>query len=466
MYGNAYRKLTLTVGLLVCGASALGSSSSARAQVRPVGPSGVAASSALYSGLELQGIVGPIALYPDDLLGIVLAASAYPLQIVEAARFVGANENARLEPNPRWDESVVALLNYPEVLMLMSDDLEWTAELGDALVDQQDEVLDAVQRFRARAYAAGNLRSDEHQVVRNRGGFIEISSVDPRLIYVPHYEPELVVVAHRAPAYFYYPRPYPIYDFPYPAGYAFTGVFWGVTTAFVVRWRSHALHVYCYGERGHPYFGHRYHTAFYARHAVDVYVNRAGSVWRPSPRRFSSPRRFRVRHPAAGSRELGGERHTPRVVAGERRRRDTARLESNHVRAPDPAMRRSRETRRRPLGDVPSSIGRVGRPSAMGGVGGSHEPTTRGRRQPVEAAGRGRPRASSSRAAPTRAGRVSRQSNAGNSRRPGAAGRHFARQPGRVSGQRAPRADSGRARSSARGRVRAGRAQVLQRSRR
>ena len=114
----------------------------------------------LLSHADLQELVGPIALYPDDLLAIVLPASAYPLQIVEAARFLKALESdPGLTPDEDWDDAVVALLNYPEILALLNEDLDWTLQLGDAVVAQQADVVAAVETFRDRAYAAGNFES-------------------------------------------------------------------------------------------------------------------------------------------------------------------------------------------------------------------------------------------------------------------------------------------------------------------
>ena len=113
---------------------------------------------------ELEELVGPIALYPDDLMSIVLPASTYPLQIVQAARYLEDYEsNNDLAPDDDWDDSVVALLNYPEVIELMNEDLDWTWALGEAALYQQTELLDAIQDFRERADAAGNLQTYERQ---------------------------------------------------------------------------------------------------------------------------------------------------------------------------------------------------------------------------------------------------------------------------------------------------------------
>ena len=116
----------------------------------------------LLAAAELEELVGPIALYPDDLLAIVLPASAYPLQIVEAARFLEDLEaDASLKPDPDWDDSVVALLNYPEVVALLNDDIDWTWRLGEAVVAQQEDVVSAVESVGSRntPKAAMRIRS-------------------------------------------------------------------------------------------------------------------------------------------------------------------------------------------------------------------------------------------------------------------------------------------------------------------
>ena len=225
--------------------------------------------------LELQELVGPVALYPDDLLAVVLPASAYPLQIAAAARFLEEREHdPTLEPDPDWDDSVVALLNYPEVVELLNEDLDWTYRLGEAVVAQQTDVIAAVESFRDRAYAAGNLKSDEYQTVARNDGALHITPVADDAIYVPYYEPARVVTYQTRPAYYYYPRPCPVYYYPYASGYRFNrGYFWGVTTAFSIGWYSDSLNVWHHSYRGHPYFGYRYRSNdwWYRRPTINVY---------------------------------------------------------------------------------------------------------------------------------------------------------------------------------------------------
>jgi hypothetical protein len=252
------------------------------------------------SAYELQELVGPVALYPDDLLAIVLPASTYPLQVIEAGRFLERLEDdPTLKPDDSWDDSVIALLNYPEVVELMNDDLDWTWRLGEAVVAQQSDVVAAVEAFRDRAYAAGNLKTDGYQTVTKESGVVSIRPAADDIIYVPYYEPTRVVVRQPRPVYYYYPQPYPVYYYPYPSHYAFNrGFFWGVTTAFTIGWATDHLSVYHHSYHGHPYFGYTYWDRWwYRRPSISVYnttyvrnttsrvtINRyySGDQWRPT----------------------------------------------------------------------------------------------------------------------------------------------------------------------------------------
>ncbi len=228
----------------------------------------------LLTSVELEELVGPIALYPDDLLAIVLPAAAYPLQLIDAGRFLDELENdSSLKPDQEWDDSIVALLNYPEVIELLNEDIDWTWRLGEAVVAQQGDVVGAIESFRDRAYAAGNLKSDDYQEVNYNDGVIEITPVSDDVIYVPYYEPERVVIYQPRPVYYYYPRAYPVYYYPYSSSYAFDrGYFWGVTTAFTIGWLTDSLHVYHHSYRGHPYYRHRYNDYYwYRRPSINVY---------------------------------------------------------------------------------------------------------------------------------------------------------------------------------------------------
>jgi hypothetical protein len=262
------------------------------AAVRPSAAQEAPATVEIASADELATLVGPIALYPDDLVAIVLPASTYPLQVVQAARFMeDRKRDSNLEPDEDWDDSVVALLNYPEVVELLNGDLDWTYDLGAAVLNQRADVLNAIQAFRDQAYAAGNLRSDERQTVARDDGAIAIKPADPQVIYVPYYEPDRVVVYQPTPVYYYYPRRYPVYYYPYPAHYTFdTGFFWGVRSWYSIGWHSHHVHVYDWHYQSHPYFGWSYYDPWYPRNVyVNINVNRSNYVWEPRQRYGGRP---------------------------------------------------------------------------------------------------------------------------------------------------------------------------------
>jgi hypothetical protein len=178
---------------------------------------------------DLSQLVGRIALYPDDLVGIILPASTNPLQLVQADRFLDKRKaDPKLPVDEKWDDAVKSLLNYPDVVKMMSGDLDWTAALGEAVVADQGAVLEAVQSFRRRAQAAGNLKSDGKQVVTVEKEIVTIVPADPQVIYVPQYNPTTVVTYGAAPMWGYYPTPYPSYYYPYAPGAALAaGVIWG-----------------------------------------------------------------------------------------------------------------------------------------------------------------------------------------------------------------------------------------------
>ncbi|MEO8465321.1 MAG: DUF3300 domain-containing protein [Gammaproteobacteria bacterium] len=308
------------------------------AVVKPVAAQQPAADKILAPA-DLQNVVGPIALYPDDLIGIVLPASTYPLQVVEAERFIEKRkQDPSLQPSHEWDDSVVALLNYPEAVHLLSDDLDWTWDLGTAVLNQRGDVLDAIQSFRTRARGAGNLRTDDHQTITTQtDGSIAIAPADPQVIYVPYYEPERVVVYQSEPVYSYYPWAYPVYYYPYPAGYRFrTGSFWGVTSYFSIGWHSHLLNVHYWGHDDFPYFGWNYYAPYYARSYINVNVNvpRGGSVWEPRRRYGDRPNVPSVRGRDGRVADSRPEPHYGNGVGGSASRYRNAAPNANRSGAP------------------------------------------------------------------------------------------------------------------------------------
>lgn len=208
---------------------------------------------------ELQELVGPIALYPDDLLSLVLPAATYPVQIVQASRYLKkTKKRVSTKPEKKWDPSVVGLLNYPEVLVMMNADLDWTWKLGTAVANQLEDVLKAIQDFRQEAKEAGNLESNEKQEIIEEDQVIVIKHADPDTIYVPDYDPEIVVSRHSYPVIYEYSDPYPIYYYPiayYPTYWASFFVSYGFD------WYHHRIHRY-YRHRKHigkrPYSTNRW----------------------------------------------------------------------------------------------------------------------------------------------------------------------------------------------------------------
>jgi hypothetical protein len=165
-------------------------------------PPTAASTAQLLKPAELDQLVAPIALYPDPLLAQVLMASAYPLDIVQAERWLEANKNlkgdalkAAVDKEP-WDDSVKSLVATPDVLAMMSSKLDWTEKLGDAVVAQQADVMDAIQRLRTKAQANNKLQSTKQQKVTvsqvNNRQVIAIEPTDPDMVYVPYYDPGVV----------------------------------------------------------------------------------------------------------------------------------------------------------------------------------------------------------------------------------------------------------------------------------
>ena len=220
---------------------------------------------------QLEALVAPIALYPDALLANMLAAATYPLEVIEADRWVKENNKLKgdaLEAGvskKSWDDSVKALTATPSVLDMMSGKLDWTKSLGDAMLAQQADLMDAVQRLREMARANDKLSSNKQQrvtVLQQEGKqVITIEPTDPNSIYVPYYEPATV--------YGDWPyADYPPYYFGYPsyigAGVIATGIAFG--TAYAIgRWGNYWGGRFNWGNR-------------------NVYVNhRTANVWQHNP---------------------------------------------------------------------------------------------------------------------------------------------------------------------------------------
>ncbi len=188
------------------------------------------------SAEEMEVLVARIALYPDELIAVITAASLYPLQIVEAQRFLAESKTKKdLKPKATWDGSVVSLLNYPEVVKMMSDDLDWTQLLGEVIVNQQNDVLAAIQQLREKAVAEGIIKTDDKVKVVKEEDNIVIQPASTEVIYVPQYPPEMLYEEdYIYQPVSYYPEPYPYYYSPIAPFFA--GAVTGAIWAGIVDW--------------------------------------------------------------------------------------------------------------------------------------------------------------------------------------------------------------------------------------
>jgi hypothetical protein len=146
---------------------------------------------------ELDELLGPIALYPDALIAIILPASTYPSDIVLAARYLAAGGNPARVEEKSWDSSVKALTRYPDTLRWLDENLDWTDQVGDAFIEQPVEVMESIQQLRARARAMGNLVDTPEQRIVQDDANIRIIPAQPNYIFEPRYDPDVI----------YYERP-------------------------------------------------------------------------------------------------------------------------------------------------------------------------------------------------------------------------------------------------------------------
>jgi Protein of unknown function (DUF3300) len=213
-------------------------------------------SAAIYDQAQLDQLLAPVALYPDQLLGQILMASTYPLEVVEASRWLQDPNHAALRgpalaqalDQLDWDPSVKSLVAFPSVLQMMDNQLEWTKSLGDAFLAQQADVMDSVQRLRHEALNNGTLQSNSQLVVATEGPDIMIQPADPTVVYVPYYDPSVVYGAWAYPDYPpYYFAPPPGYAYGpaiagigFGAGYTVFGPFWDWDD---FDWHRHRVHI-------------------------------------------------------------------------------------------------------------------------------------------------------------------------------------------------------------------------------
>jgi Protein of unknown function (DUF3300) len=211
-------------------------------------PAAPAEGQAKFAPDRIEQLVAPIALYPDALLAQVLMASTYPLEVVEAARWIRQNpglSGAALEEalkTQTFDPSVKSLCGFPTVLTRMDEDLPWTRDLGDAFLAQKADLMDAVQRLRKKAIDAGTLKTTSEQVVSQDQGAVVVYPASPNVVYVPTYSPVVVYGPGWYYPTWYYPYWYapPPYPPPYYVTFGF-GFFWGSGCWSHCDWHHHEV---------------------------------------------------------------------------------------------------------------------------------------------------------------------------------------------------------------------------------
>lgn len=259
------------------------------------------AAQASFSEAQLDSLLAPIALYPDTVLSHVLIASTYPLEVVEADRW--ARNNSRLKgedavnavDNRDWDPSVKALVAFPAILQRMSEDLDWTQQLGDAFLASEERVMDSIQKLRNRAYASGNLDKVEHvRVIREEKTIVIEPSVE-RVVYVPAYDTRVVYGN-------WWWADYPPHYWHYPSSYVFvSGFYWGPRVYVGPRFYfsgAHWHHRRVYVIDRHHHHGHRFYDSRSvvryrnAKHWHHNPVHRRGVAYHDNHtrERFNSPR--------------------------------------------------------------------------------------------------------------------------------------------------------------------------------
>ncbi|OHE60725.1 MAG: hypothetical protein A2Z47_16000 [Thermodesulfovibrio sp. RBG_19FT_COMBO_42_12] len=297
---------------------------------------------------ELVQMLAPIALYPDSLLAQVLIASTYPIEVVEAERWMKQNKDLKggeLDRSLRgktWDASVKSLCYFPEVLYAMSGKLDQTTKLGDAFLSQQDDVMDTIQELRSKAQEQGNLETTKEQKVVVEDDVIRIEPADPQVIYVPIYDP------FYAYGPWWYPA-YPPYYWYYPPGVVITGGYIGFGFGLVVGLGIYSwcwfdwYHHHIYVDMHHTGRFHRFDRRDTGRHPWrHAPIHRKGVAYRDSAisQRFGqSPSRRGVMPEARGYFGLGFDRQTMGTLGGTIERRGTlgttgGRIEYEKVQSP------------------------------------------------------------------------------------------------------------------------------------
>ncbi len=229
---------------------------------------------------ELDNLLAPIALYPDPLLAQILPASTYPAEVADAEAWLNSGGDVSGIDEQTWDESVRAIAHYPDILHMMAGNMDWTANLGDAFLNQPEDVTNSIQRLRWRARAVGNLVSNAEQTVIVDGDYIQIVPAQPQYMYVPQYDTSVVYV--QAPDY----SPFITFGF---------GLMIGDWLSMDFDWGHH--HVIYHGWNRPGWVNHARPYV----HVRNVYVNRSrpyiNQTWRHD-RSHGDPGRYLASRPS------------------------------------------------------------------------------------------------------------------------------------------------------------------------
>lgn len=254
--------------------------------------------SAAFTPDQLDQLLGPIALYPDALIALILPASAMPSDVVLAARYLqGGGDVSQIENQP-WDDSVVALAHYPDVIAWMDQNLAWTQQLGSAFVAQQADVMQSIQHLRAEARDAGTLVATPQQDVIVDGDTISIVPAQPDVIYVPRYDPDVV---------YYVPSGYPGYRYPENFITFGTGFSTGLWMTYDLDWGHRRVWVVDHHDRRYDWRNSRDW-----RHPI--FPGRPGYVRDPERHPWNPPPNFRPPPRPAGPPAVPGSSSSHRFV--------------------------------------------------------------------------------------------------------------------------------------------------------
>ena len=290
---------------------------------------GTQAAAQPFTAVQLDQLLAPIALYPDALLAQTLMAATYPLEVVEAARWSQDNPTLKGDAalaavkDKGWDVSVTSLAAFPQVLAMMNSKLDWVQKVGDAMIAQQSDVAASIQRLRAQAQSAGNLKSTPQQTVTTQAASAGAPADTPAAIVIQPTNPDTVYVPSYNPSWAYgtwpYPNDPPIY-FPPPPGYGYGyggpgwsglsfGLGFAVGGAFFGGWSWGGGWGGGWGWRGWGGWGHNSYTTINVTRATYITNNFNRNYYHDDRWNHDPAHRHGVPYRDQGSRERYGHHH-------------------------------------------------------------------------------------------------------------------------------------------------------------